>query len=293
MWTGRSFDADAVWRLAERERTTSITLVGDAMGRPLADALAANPGRYDLSGLFALANTGAPMTDLVRDDFARLLPAVFVIDSYGASEMGHNGTEAGERRVFRLTDDTAVLDDDLEPVKPGSEVVGRIARRGPIPLRYHKDPDKTAATFRTDARGVRWVVPGDMATVQADGTVRLLGRGNMVINTGGEKVFPEEVENAVKSHPEVEDVLVVGVPDTRFGERVAALVALRPGAAGDLDSITAHCRRGVAGYKVPKDVFVVDAISRSPAGKPDYRWARSVAARLAAASSTQSSPASS
>ncbi|ONH22279.1 AMP-dependent synthetase [Pseudofrankia asymbiotica] len=295
LWCGRHFDADGVLRLAAEERATSMTVVGDAMARPLADALAAAPGRYDLSGLLAFSNTGAPMSGQVRDDLAAALPNVFLLDSYGASEFGHNGSATGGRRVFQLTPDTAVLDENLEPVVPGSPEPGRIARRGAIPLGYYKDKEKTAATFPRDARGVRWVVPGDLALALADGTAQLLGRGSTVVNTGGEKVFPDEVEDALKAHGAVFDVAVVGVPDERYGERVVALVALRalvPAAAGaetgtappggptTAAELLAHTRLHVAGYKVPKEIHIVDAIARNPAGKPDTVWGRTTARRL-------------
>ncbi|OHV58791.1 AMP-dependent synthetase [Pseudofrankia sp. BMG5.36] len=296
LWCGRHFDADGVLRLAAEERATSMTVVGDAMARPLADALKAAPGRYDLSGLLAFSNTGAPMSGQVRDDLAAALPNVFLLDSYGASEFGHNGSAAGGRRVFQLTPDTAVLDENLEPVAPGSPEPGRIARRGAIPLGYYKDKEKTDATFLRDARGVRWVVPGDLALAHEDGTAQLLGRGSTVVNTGGEKVFPDEVEDALKAHEAVFDVAVVGVPDERYGERVVALVALRasatatapspsraaapPGGPTTAAELLAHARVHVAGYKVPKEIHIVDAIARNPAGKPDTVWGRTTARRL-------------
>jgi acyl-CoA synthetase (AMP-forming)/AMP-acid ligase II len=201
-----------------------------------------------------------------------------VLDSFGASETGAAGTvydmegpAAGPK--FTMGPDTTVLDDDLRPVEPGSGVVGRLAKRGHIPLGYYKDDAKTAATVLTAADGTRWVVPGDFATVDADGTLVLLGRGSVCINTGGEKVFPEEVEAAVKSHPDVFDAVVVGVDDDRFVERVAALVQPRPGATPTLEDLQAHCRTRVAGYKVPRQLVVLEELVRTPAGKPDYRWA--------------------
>jgi acyl-CoA synthetase (AMP-forming)/AMP-acid ligase II len=169
---------------------------------------------------------------------------------------------------------TTVLDDDLRPVTPGSGVVGRLARKGHIPLGYYKDEEKTAATFFVDADGERWVLPGDFATVEADGSIMLLGRGSVSINTGGEKVFPEEVEAALKSHPAVFDAVVVGVPDARFVERVAAIVVPRPGGAPTLEDLAAHCRTLIASYKVPRQLHLVGEIVRTPAAKPDYRWAK-------------------
>jgi acyl-CoA synthetase (AMP-forming)/AMP-acid ligase II len=159
-------------------------------------------------------------------------------------------------------------------VKPGE--TGRIARAGHVPLRYHKDPEKSAATFLT-LNGKRYSVPGDFARLEEDGTVTLLGRGSVCINSGGEKIFPEEVEGALKSHPDVFDAVVVGVPDVRWGERVTAVVQPRSGATPDLDELADHCRAHVAGYKVPRALVVVERIERSPSGKPDYRWAKQVA----------------
>ncbi len=168
-----------------------------------------------------------------------------------------------------------MLDEDLRPLEPGSDVVGMLARRGHIPLGYYKDPAKTAETYREDADGVRWVIPGDYAQVEASGTILLLGRGSVCINSGGEKIFPEEVEAALKSHPDVFDVLVVGVPDPRWGERVTAVVQPRAGRSPELEDINALCRSKLAGYKLPRNLLLVDEVVRSPAGKPDYGWARS------------------
>ena len=190
--------------------------------------------------------------------------------------MDLDGPAAGPR--FSMGPFMSVLDDDLRPVGAGSGRTGRLARSGHIPLGYYKDPEKTAATFVTDPEGRRWVVPGDHAMVEADGTITLLGRGSGCINTGGEKVYPEEVEEAAKSHPAVFDCVVVGVPDERFVERVCALVSLRSGAAAPgIEELQAHCRATIAGYKVPRELLVLDRIERTPVGKPDYRWAKRVA----------------
>jgi acyl-CoA synthetase (AMP-forming)/AMP-acid ligase II len=169
-----------------------------------------------------------------------------------------------------------VLDDDHRPLPPGTGKVGMLARRGHIPLGYYKDPEKTARTF-IEAHGERWVVAGDMAMIEEDGSIVLLGRGSNCINSGGEKVFPEEVESALRTHPDVFDALVVGVPDDRWGERVAAVVHPREGASLTLESIDKHCRTKVAGYKVPRELHLVSEIQRQPSGKPDYKWAKAVA----------------
>jgi fatty-acyl-CoA synthase len=273
-------DAAAILRIVDRERAASLMVVGDAMARPLVDEIERNGPSYDLSCLAVIGSGGAILSRAVKDALRRSLPNVWIADSFGASETGANGSvydqdgpSAGPR--FTLADHTTVLGDDLRPVAPGSGDVGRLARSGHIPLGYYKDEVKTAATFVVDASGTRWVVPGDYATVEADGTVTLLGRGSVSINTGGEKVFPEEVEAALKAHPAVYDAVVVGVPDERFVERVAALVAPRPGLVPTLDELKTHCRTTLAGYKVPRALVLVDEIVRTPAGKPDYRWAKS------------------
>ena len=273
---GQRFDPGRAWELVEREKVLSMAIVGDAMGRPLADALAGDPGRWDLSSLIAVGSGGAPLSPAVKDQLGALLPTTFVIDSFGSSETGYQG-RATEGRRFAVGDTAAVFDDDLNRVEPGSATVGRLAQRGHLPLEYYKDPEKTAATF-VEVEGQRWAFAGDLATVEADGTINLLGRGSSCINTGGEKVYPEEVEDALKAHPAVFDALVVGAPDERWGEHVAAVVEPRPGAELTLDELQAHCRQTLAGYKVPRSLHLVDKVERQPSGKPDYRWAKAVAA---------------
>jgi len=183
--------------------------------------------------------------------------------------------EARGPRVTAILD-TVVLDDQLQPVTAGSGVVGRLARTGNIPVEYYKDPEKSAQTFVTGPDGARYSMPGDFATVESDGRITLLGRGSVSINSGGEKIYPEEVEAAIKSHPQVYDCTVVGVPDERWGQRVAAVVQPRDGAP-TLEAIQEHCRQHLAGFKVPRELHVVPSIVRSPSGKPDYRWAKDVA----------------
>jgi acyl-CoA synthetase (AMP-forming)/AMP-acid ligase II len=273
LYTERGLDPDAVWDLVERERCMGLTLVGDAMARPLADALAASDRERDLSGFFRIGSGGGVFSPAVQAALKEQIPHVQVADSYGASEMGAGGTSAeGGARRFHVSPELNVLDERLEPVEPGE--IGHLARTGHIPLGYHKDEAKTAATFPVDAHGVRWSVPGDLATVDADGVVTLLGRGSQCINTGGEKVYPEEVEEALKAHPAIYDALVVGVPDERWGERVVAVVEPRGDERPSLEEVTEHCRRTLAGYKVPRALTFVDAVQRSPAGKADYRWAK-------------------
>ncbi|HEX4539545.1 MAG TPA: acyl-CoA synthetase [Acidimicrobiales bacterium] len=278
------FDPHGVWHLVEKEQVNLLMVTGDAMARPLVEALEAPGASHDVSSLLALVSTAAIFSPTVKDAFFRRLPDLVITDAIGASETGSNGlvlvqpdhTAMRGGPTVQPIAGSVVLDDDLEPVVPGSGVVGKLARMGDIPVGYYKDPEKTAATF-VEAQGVRYAIPGDFATVEADGTITLLGRGSQSINSGGEKIFPEEVEAAVKSHPDVYDAVVVGVPDERWGQRVAAVVQPRPGAAVALEPIQTHCRTLLAGYKVPRQLHVVETIQRSPSGKPDYPWALSTA----------------
>jgi 3-oxocholest-4-en-26-oate---CoA ligase len=274
--TLHQFDPDAVWQLVVDEKVNSMSLVGDAMARPLADALeaAVEAGTpYDLSSLFMIGSGGALFSTAVKESLTKHLPTLRIGDSYGSSEVGAGGPGAGGDGAmqFVVGPEVAVLDENLKPVEPGSGVIGQLGRRGHIPLGYFGDPEKTARTFPVDADGQRWAVPGDFAIVEADGTVTLLGRGSQCINTGGEKVYPEEVESVLKAHPLVVDVLVVGLPDDRFGERVAALVQPRPDATVTLESLQEHCRGVLAGYKTPRTLQLTALMPRSPSGKADYR----------------------
>jgi acyl-CoA synthetase (AMP-forming)/AMP-acid ligase II len=274
----RKFDAADVIKTAERERANSLSIVGDAMARPLAEALQGPMQDADLSSVYAISSAGAILSGSVRDTLQSLLPNTMLLDNFGASETGFQGTgvagsspDKGLR--FTVNARSAVLGDDLRPVPPGSGVIGRLAQRGHVPLGYYKDQKKTADSFVT-IDGERWVLLGDMATVDADGTIAVLGRGSVCINTGGEKVYPEEIEAVLKAHPAVYDAIVTGVPDERFGQRVAALVQVRPDAALPSEAeLIAHSRAHVAGYKAPKHVVVVPEIRRSPSGKADYPWA--------------------
>ncbi|QHC22368.1 acyl-CoA synthetase [Streptomyces sp. GS7] len=276
----RKYVPEEVLRTVERERVTSVSLVGDAMLRPLVDALGGPLKGADCSSLLSVSSSGAILSETVRAQFGALVPDAMLLNNFGSSESGFNGTatnDSGPRNGFRLNVNsrTAVVDPvSHEPVAVGEP--GRIALRGHVPLGYHNDPAKTAETF-FEAHGDRWVLLGDMATVDAQGVVTVLGRGSQCINSGGEKVYPEEVEQALKSHPDVYDALVAGVPDERWGHRVAAVVQLRDGAdVLDAAGIQAHCRARLAGYKIPRDVVFTDRIQRSPSGKADYRWAKAV-----------------
>ncbi len=274
------FDAEDVWNTIDKHKVNLLFFTGDAMGRPLLDVLEGSIDDRDLSSLFLLASTAALFSPSLKERFLELLPNRVITDSIGSSETGFGGTSivakgtspTGGPRVT-IDKNTVVLDDEGNEVKPGSGVRGIIAKRGHVPVGYYKDEKKTAETFRV-INGVRYAIPGDYATVEEDGTVTMLGRGSVSINTGGEKVYPEEVEAALKGHPDVFDALVVGVPDPRFGQHVAAVVAPRKGTRPTLADLDAFVRKEIAGYKVPRSLWLVDEVKRSPAGKPDYKWAK-------------------
>jgi acyl-CoA synthetase (AMP-forming)/AMP-acid ligase II len=237
-----------------------------------------------------VGSSAVALSPPVKDRLVELLPGVVISDAIGSTETGHNGTAVrtadtapapvteGVGVTVQAMPGSVVLDDDLRPVAPGSGVVGLLARSGHVPLGYYKDDARTAATFVTGSDGTRYAMPGDFARVEADGSITLLGRGSVCINSGGEKIYPEEVEAAVKTHPAVLDAIVVGAPDERWGEAVTAIVALRPGQAPPgLAALADHCRASVAGYKVPRRLLVVDEVRRAPSGKPDYPWASELA----------------
>jgi acyl-CoA synthetase (AMP-forming)/AMP-acid ligase II len=287
------FDAYDVWRAVEEHGVNVLAIVGDAMARPLIEEY--QKGGHDASSLVAISSTAALFSRTVREQYVRTLPNVVITDAIGSSETGFSGigmvtaddtTSAGPR--VKADADTTVLAEDGREVAPGSGEVGTLARSGHVPVGYYKDPEKTRSVFR-EVDGKRYVLPGDFARVEEDGTITLLGRGNISINTGGEKVFPEEVEDALKAHPDVFDTLVIGVPDERLGQRVAALVQPRPGATPTLPELDAWVRKEIAGYKVPRTLWLVDQIGRSPSGKPDYPWARSYAEEHPADATSQPS----
>lgn len=270
------FDPHAVWRAVQRHRANVLMITGDAMARPLIEAY--QQEEYDVSSLLAISSNAALFSPSVKDQYLTLLPNVVITDAIGASETGFTGlgyVSAGNKKAEGPTvtagPSTIVIDEHSKPVGPGG--IGRIARGGHIPLGYYKDPAKTAALF-AEVDGVRYAVPGDFARVEEDGSITLLGRGNTCVNTGGEKVYPEEVEGALKSFASVFDALVIGIPDERLGQRVAAVVQPRDGHVIDMAALEAHLRTMIAGYKVPRSVWLVEQISRTPAGKADYRWAR-------------------
>ena len=271
-----------VLALTSREKVVAISLVGDAIARPLVDEL--ESGNYDLSALGAITNGGAAMSPTVRTRLRKALPNIAVLDAVGSSESGLqlNAVAAGDLAdpvsTFTPQPDTAVLAPDRESVLPTGAGEGWLARRNLVPLGYLGDAEKTANTFPT-IDGVRWSIPGDRAVSLSDGRIELLGRDSVTINSGGEKIFVEEVERALATHPSVYDVVVVGRPSERWGSEVVAVVALGSGHVVTDEDLTATCRAQIAGYKVPKAFIRTPAIVRSPAGKADYRWAADLAAR--------------
>jgi 3-oxocholest-4-en-26-oate---CoA ligase len=283
------FDPHAVWEAVQRHQVNVLSIIGDAMARPLMEALGAVA--YDTSSLVSVNSTAALFSPAVKDACTKALPNVFISEAIGSTETGFAGiafvgADDEQRGGPTVTagPDVIVIDEAGGECGPGQ--TGKLARGGHIPLGYYKDPVKTAEMF-AEVNGKRYAVPGDWARVEEDGTITLLGRGNTCVNTGGEKVYPEEVEGALKSHPDVFDSLVIGVPDDRLGHRVAALVQLRPGVTGDPAALQAHVRGQLAGYKMPRTVWFVDAVGRTVSGKADYGWARKYVAEHPPATTAQ------
>jgi acyl-CoA synthetase (AMP-forming)/AMP-acid ligase II len=270
-------DAEDIWRTVERERVNFLTIVGDAFARPLLDELERR--KYDLGHLFVIGSGGAILSPHYKEKFLEKIPQVTVVDGFGASETGAHGShasrsgEAVSTGKFSMSN-TVVLREDLSGLlEAGSDAVGWLGRTGNVPLGYYKDAAKTARTFPVIG-GVRYAVPGDQARLLADGSISVLGRGSVSINTGGEKVFAEEVEQVLRQHPDVYDAVVVGTPDERFGERVTAVVQPRSGVRLTPEAVTAFAGQHLARYKLPRTTVIVDEMVRSPSGKPDYRWAK-------------------
>jgi fatty-acyl-CoA synthase len=275
----RSIRPDVIWTLAARERASHLAMVGDAYAEPLVRWLEANPGAVDLAELNVIASGGATLSPALTERLLAAVPDVVVVDGYGASETGGHGRAvavAGAPRPtsFAVDDDTAILDDDLSPIPPTSSAEGWLARRGPLPLGYDGGAGADDGTFVTTDAG-RWAIPGDRARWAGPGRIELLGRAGRAINTGGEKVHAEEVEAALRDHPAVAEVVVLGVEHERWGEVVTAIVQPH-GDPPTLDELAKHCRTRLAGFKVPRRVVVVDEVRRTAAGKPDLTWARSV-----------------
>jgi acyl-CoA synthetase (AMP-forming)/AMP-acid ligase II len=272
-----SFDVAEMCEVIEANQATNLVIVGQAFAGPLLEHLDAHPGRHDLSSLRTISSSGVMWSHDNKQGLLRHVPQVMLVDSFGSSEAVGLGasisTAAGTQRTasFMIGPNNAVFTEDGRRVEPGSAEIGLVAVGGFIPVGYYKDEVKSAATFRT-IEGRRWSIPGDFAEVNTDGTITLLGRGSVCINTGGEKVFPEEVEEALKTHPAVRDAVVVGLPDERFGETICAVVEpIDPSQIADLDTLKAHVISQLAPYKAPRSLVVVDSISRAANGKVDYR----------------------
>ena len=280
----RSFDAHELWRAVAHEHVTQMAIVGDAFGKPMVRALEdaeSDNAPYDLASLGLVISSGVMWTAEIKQELMAR-GAFLCLDSLGSSEgvgfaqqISAPGAEATTAK-FSIGAHTKVLTEEGREVAPGSGERGLLALGGPIPLGYYKDPEKSAATFRTFG-DQRYSIPGDWATVASDGTIELLGRGSVSINSGGEKIFPEEVEEAVKKHPAVADAIVVGVPDDKFGEAITALVSFRPGESATADEIVATVKANLSAFKAPRHVVVVDEVSRGPNGKADYAGAKRIA----------------
>ena len=281
---GRRFDPVELLNLVQREGVTQLSMVGDAFARPIVAELeqAASAGHpYDLSNLGRIVSTGATTSAEMKRGLLRAAPAATIIDMIGASEGGPfaiaitaPGQEPLDTAKFMATPATVVFDDvTWEPILWGTGRAGVLAAAGPGPESYFRQPEASAKVFRV-IDGVRYSMPGDYATIDADGQVHLLGRGSVCINTGGEKVYPEEVEVAARSHPGVVDCVAVGMPDPRFGERVVLVASRSPGGDASAAEVIAHVKERIADYKAPREVCFVDEVYRSPSGKADYRWAR-------------------
>ncbi|WP_327151502.1 acyl-CoA synthetase [Nocardia sp. NBC_01329] len=288
LWSGNCaifvprFDPAHVWRTIAAERPGVLVVTGDAMARPLIDSYRSDP--VDATGLFMIASGAALLTQSTKNALLDLVPNLFVSDSIGSSETGFGGIGFAQRDAdparkprVSIGRGAVVVDDAGHPVEPGAE--GWLAKTGAVPLGYYKDPERTDKLFKV-VDGQRIVVTDDRARLEDDGTISLIGRGNMVINTGGEKVFAEEVEGVVKSHSAIYDATVIGVDHERWGQRVAVVVSLT-GDGLDPGDLRAHVRTHLAGYKVPRAVWITETIVRSPSGKPDYTWARKYAAERA------------
>lgn len=278
----RDFDPVKVVEGIEKEKLQVILIVGDGMGLPLVDEMERRQGEVDLSSLFSITSGGAIWSVSVRDRMLAVKPDLLLRDNFGASESGNDGAftiDADGNLRMPPSPNMVLVDERLEAITPGSDDIGYIARIGNVPLGYYGDEEKTARTFPTRADGVRLSILGDMGRVEADGTIVFLGRGSQCINTGGEKVFAEEVEAALHAHPSIADALVVPKPDERMGQQVAAVIAVYPDSPElTLDEVQEHCRKTLAGYKVPRSMVLVDQVKRTPAGKADYRWATETAA---------------
>lgn len=279
----KSLNGEHVWDICEREKVNAVQIVGDAMAIPLLDALEANPGRWDLSAIFNVGSGGAVFSEAKQEGFKKHFPNVFITNSFGSSESGQMGMDNGQKKsesglgnVTRSEFMDVIIEDETPQrhAKPGE--TGIFARSGYIPMGYYNDPEKTAKTF-VEVDGKTWLLTGDEAKLEEDGSITVFGRGSNCINSGGEKIFPEEVEAALKAHEGIFDALVVATPDERWGSKVTAVVQPRDGVSLSLGDVQDHCRKHIAGYKVPRALHIIDSIPRAPSGKPDYKTAKSFA----------------
>ncbi len=284
-----SFDADYIWEVVAKEKVMNLTIMGDAMGRPLCDALpkAIEKG-LDLSSLFVLSSTASVFSATIKDTILEFLPNLFLIDAVGSSETGATGVnihtkdgklkDSGGGPKFTKPDFSEILNLDTKEIIPPSDTqtIGYLARKGHVPLAYYKDEEKSKKTF-IEVNGERYSIPGDMAKYEADGQMTLLGRGSVSINSGGEKIFPEEVEMALKAHPNIFDCLVVGVKDDRWGQKVVAVIQRREDIEMSLEEIKEVASKYIASYKMPKAIVFSELIERAPSGKPNYQWAQQYA----------------
>ena len=279
---GHGFDPAALWQAVDRHRVTTLTIVGDSFAKPLLAELKDNRECYRLDTLAGIISSGVIWSPTVKQALLGQLPNVMLLDNFGSTEAPACGTAIATRDsgiqqpVFKVGEDCKVFAEDGREIQPGSGEAGLVARAGPLPLGYYKDPEKTAKTFRT-YQGVRYAIPGDHCKVAADGTLQLLGRDSQCINSGGEKIFAEEVEEVIKLHPAVADALVVGVPDPQWGQIVVAVVTLQAGKTVTSEQIQAQVRDRLADYKTPKQVLFNAAIERLPNGKADYQSAKTYA----------------
>ena len=284
-----SFDADYIWEVVAKEKVMNLTIMGDAMGRPLCDALpkAIQKG-LDLSSLFVLSSTASVFSATIKDTILEFLPNLFLIDAVGSSETGATGVnihtkdgklkDSGGGPKFTKPEFSEILNLDTKEIIPPSDTqtIGYLARKGHVPLAYYKDEEKSKKTF-IEVNGERYSIPGDMAKYEADGQMTLLGRGSVSINSGGEKIFPEEVEMALKAHPNIFDCLVVGVKDDRWGQKVVAVIQRREDIEMSLEEIKEVASKYIASYKMPKAIVFSELIERAPSGKPNYQWAQKYA----------------
>ena len=280
----RSLKGDQVWEIVEREKVNTISIVGDAMAIPLLESLEANPNTWDLSSVFSVGSGGAVFSAAKQEEFRKHFPNVMISNAFGSSESGQMGSDSGQKKdasglgnVVRSDFMDVIVDEEGQPrrhAKPGE--TGIFSRSGHIPVGYYNDPEKTARTF-VEVEGKRWLLTGDAAQLEEDGSITVFGRGSNCINSGGEKIFPEEVEQALKRHPRIVDALVVGTPSERWGEQVSAVVSVRGEGPLGLADAQDEARKHVSGYKVPRELHVVDEVPRAPSGKPDYKTAKQIA----------------